>query len=215
MDIFLLSLALSLANVAAVPEYVEVSRGVRLRDTHSESAGRLEILHAGEWGTVCNQGWDLVDAYVTCRQLGFPGVYNSYTAPSGYGRIWLAGVQCAGTESALSLCRHVPWGESECSHFLDVGVTCRSEQSYGDEECAPHPEAHAFAVRLVGQRPYKGKVEVRVNGVWRPICADGWGGKDAKVVCGQLGYSGGHSKIHRLKSTLHVMGVSASKRVCV
>lgn len=211
MDTVLLLFAFNLASVAAVPEYIEVNRRVRLRDTHSESTGRLEILHAGEWGTICSQGWDLVDAYVACRQLGFPGVFNSYTAPSGSGRIWLAGVGCNGTESELDVCRHVPWGKSECSHHQDVGVTCRSEQSlsYADEECGPYPETSSFAVRLIGSLPHKGKVEVRVHGSWRPICADGWGSKDAKVVCGQLGYSGGHSRMHR-KNALQTMGVSTN-----
>ena len=92
--------------------------------------GRVEIYYNGEWGTVCEDFWDLKDAIVVCRQLGYTtAVRRSISAEfgEGTGMIWLDNVHCSGTESMLSECNANTWGSNNCYHTRDAGVVCASK----------------------------------------------------------------------------------------
>lgn len=44
-------------------------------------------------------------------------------------------------------------------------------------------------MRLVGgDSPNEGRVELCINGEWGTVCDDGWGLREARVVCNALGY---------------------------
>ena len=92
----------------------------------------MEIFNNGKWGTVCDDDWDIRDARVVCRQLGFP---DAISAPgsahfgAGSGQIWLDNVRCSGSESSIENCRHRGWGIENCGHGEDASVICSSKPS--------------------------------------------------------------------------------------
>ena len=88
----------------------------------------MEVYHNGEWGTVCDDGWDLNDAQVICNELSLDAVATRYNAfyGEGNGQVWLNNLYCVGTESSIKNCLHGGWGMNNCSHSQDVGVKCIS-----------------------------------------------------------------------------------------
>ncbi|NXJ10003.1 MARCO protein, partial [Odontophorus gujanensis] len=86
--------------------------------------GRVEIFHQGSWGTICDDDWDIQDASVVCRMMGYSRATSSFTASEGTGIIWLDNVNCRGSEHSIYECNKPDWGEHNCSHSEDAGVEC-------------------------------------------------------------------------------------------
>ena len=93
-------------------------------EVYTNSTGGLDN---AEWGTICDDFWDINDARVVCRQLGFP---DAVSAPSfarygqGTGPIWLDNVACLGTEPDLFTCGHIGIGNHNCGHHEDASAEC-------------------------------------------------------------------------------------------
>ncbi|XP_030834220.1 deleted in malignant brain tumors 1 protein-like [Strongylocentrotus purpuratus] len=156
--------------------------GVRLVGGSNDAEGRVEVLNDGSWGTICDTWWDLRDARVVCRMLGFDGALDAPKSArfgQGSGRFLLNLVNCDGTEDNLVDCAHSGIGDYYyLGHCRDAGVICYS---------GAHPNSEG--VRLMGgSNSSEGRVEIRYNGTWGTVCDDGWDLKDAKVVCRMLGF---------------------------
>ncbi|KAM6225606.1 CD5 antigen-like [Spheniscus humboldti] len=153
---------------------------LRLENGPSRCAGRVEVLHHHQWGTVCDNGWSLAEAVVVCRQLGCGTAVSALGLAhfgQGSGHIWLDNVNCTGTEAALSECQARPWGSNSCDHREDAGVVCSEPDTSGQ-----------LPLRLAnGSNSCLGRVEVFHNQKWGTVCDDTWDLHDAAAVCRQLG----------------------------
>ena len=103
--------------------------GIRLVNGGNVSEGRVELYINGQWGTVCDDAWDLMDANVVCRQLGFGGAtaaWQSARFGQGTGPIWLDEVGCADNESSILDCPRdgLVIGQHNCGDGEDASVSC-------------------------------------------------------------------------------------------
>ncbi|NXE49608.1 SRB4D protein, partial [Casuarius casuarius] len=100
---------------------------LRLVNGSHRCEGRVEMFYLSQWGTVCDDAWDLRDAKVACRQLGCgPAVaaWGEARYGPGVGYIFLDNLKCKGSEASLLRCSHIRWDVHNCDHSEDAGVLC-------------------------------------------------------------------------------------------
>lgn len=81
---------------------------------------------------ICDDEWDINDAHVICRMLGYPGALDAVVR-SEYGDLGtifpsfvsLSNVQCNGTEDSIFDCPHE--NNPYCSTLRSAGVQCLSK----------------------------------------------------------------------------------------
>lgn len=118
---------------------------VRLVGGNTSSEGRVEICIDNNWGTVCDDRWQDVDAGVVCKQLNFSTIgrfryfirvlmlqvhlftggrsFSSSYFGDGSGPIHMDNVFCTTNENRLLDCLFDPH-TSDCNHQKDAGVRC-------------------------------------------------------------------------------------------
>ncbi|KAK7933217.1 hypothetical protein WMY93_004113 [Mugilogobius chulae] len=148
-----------------------------IRLSQSKCSGRVEVLHDGRWGSVCDDHWSHANSEVLCRELGCGPVKGTKKGFSDtIGDIWLDDIKCKGNETSLLSCQHSNFGEHNCDHSEDAGVICYDpiRVSNGTSRCS-------------------GTLEVTLNGEWGVLCHDNFNPNLAKTVCDQL-FCGHHLK---------------------
>ncbi|CAM5081479.1 unnamed protein product [Eretmochelys imbricata] len=158
--------------------FLQDTRGadeLRLVNGSSPCAGRVEVKHQDQWGTVCDDNWDMEDAEVVCKQMGCGSAVSAHGRSyfgEGSGPTWLTVIDCDGDESALWDCRHSGWGKITCYHYYDTGVICSGR----------------IEVRLVGgDTACSGRVEVKHGQMWETVCDSHLDFNTASVICNELG----------------------------
>ncbi|XP_060728257.1 lysyl oxidase homolog 3B isoform X2 [Tachysurus vachellii] len=196
------------AQNRAMKKHLKSSGTVRLKGGAKTGEGRVEVLKGSEWGTVCDDRWNMQTASVVCRELGYGSAKEALTGArmgQGIGPIYMNEVQCTGHERSLWNCRYKNITDEDCKHTEDAAVRCNVPYM-GFEK----------TMRITGGRtPYEGRVEVlrtSTNGTqhWGLICGEGWGTKEAMVVCRQLGL--GYSN-HGLQETWYWDGSNVTNMV--
>uniref|UniRef100_A0A673J5T1 SRCR domain-containing protein n=1 Tax=Sinocyclocheilus rhinocerous TaxID=307959 RepID=A0A673J5T1_9TELE len=143
---------------------------------NSPCRGRVEVHHDGQWGTVCDDDWDITDAKVVCRELDCGeavealGDDKAHFGP-GSGRIWMDKVDCSGSESTLKNCKSRGWGIHACGHGEDAGVRCSD---------------HKHSRLVNGSHLCSGRLEVIHGNTWGTVCDAAFDQQDAEVVCREL-----------------------------
>lgn len=159
------------------------------RTNSSFSAGRLEIFINSTWGSVCADNFNMTDATVACRQLGYEGAVStdtSFHTPYGRGRdgpVWLDEVNCSDNLLHILSCANDGVGEHDCDHFSDVSVVCIDQP----RPASPQP----MDIRLTGGRfQSEGRLEVYCGGRWTAVCDQlDFQQGEADAVCRELGYT--------------------------
>ena len=89
-------------------------------------AGRVEVFYQGKWGKICHNEWDINDAKVVCKQLGFQSAVAEFIGMNTTDEnvfIAMSNVACTGQESFLASCKRLD-GINKCVNNVGAQAFC-------------------------------------------------------------------------------------------
>ena len=101
------------------------SSEIRLVGGRNQYEGRVEVNRSGEWQTVCDNSWDIAEAEVVCRWLGYGYAILAIHGAAfgqGSGTQWERHWYCNGNEASLDYCSSS--SRTFCLHSEDASVIC-------------------------------------------------------------------------------------------
>ncbi|KAL1139366.1 hypothetical protein AAG570_006350, partial [Ranatra chinensis] len=111
--------------------------GIELRLTGGgkPNEGMVEIKVLGEWGLICDDQFDLRDADVICRHIGFPLGASEQRKHSDFKtkitngtKYFVDDLECRGNETRILECEHNGWGIHNCGPDEAAGVVCKVKE---------------------------------------------------------------------------------------
>ncbi|OXB55112.1 hypothetical protein ASZ78_014243, partial [Callipepla squamata] len=147
--------------------------GYRLANGSTKCSGRVELLHGGSWGTLCDYSWNFPAANDLCQHLDCGvalSIPDGQSFGKGNGSFWNGTFNCNKNGSYPGDCSVSILDQNKCPAGNDARVMCS-----GCPGC-----------RLVNGTTCSGIVEIRHGDTWGTLCHSHWNLKAASVLCYQL-----------------------------
>uniref|UniRef100_UPI00403DA3B4 T-cell differentiation antigen CD6 isoform 4 precursor n=1 Tax=Danio rerio TaxID=7955 RepID=UPI00403DA3B4 len=115
-------------------------------------AGRVELLDSGNWGTVCDDDFNVTAGNIVCGQLNCGSAVRLGFFRAGKGPIHISKMKCNGSESNLWECSSNNNTDSYCGHKNDAGVVCSGsiESSFTNSPTVPELTTLAASTVAMG-----------------------------------------------------------------
>ena len=100
---------------------------MRLSGVKAKYGGRVDVFYRRRWGKICRIKWDINDAKVVCKQLGFRGALAEFITGMNTTDedipVVMSDIACTGQESVLALCNRLD-GEHKCPEDIGAQALC-------------------------------------------------------------------------------------------
>ncbi|XP_060533809.1 uncharacterized protein LOC132706475 [Cylas formicarius] len=109
---------------------------VTLAGSDESYEGRVEVTVFGKTGYICDDQFNLSDAHVVCRELGFNLGAAEVKGNSFFAKdlresntpYMMDDIACLGNETSLMQCDFAGWGIHNCGDYEIAGVVCKTPQ---------------------------------------------------------------------------------------